>query len=66
MNYEQNDWIQHLATAEFLYNSAKHMTTGVSLFIMIYGYNPDAQHVPLSTNYFEICASITSEYIKAL
>src|SRR5436305_8209662 len=33
---------------------------------MMYGYNPDAQHEPLSTNRFEIRASITSERIKAL
>src|SRR5205823_11207405 len=33
---------------------------------MIYGYNPNAQHEPLSTNRFEIRTSITSERIKAL
>ena len=66
MNYEQNDWVQHLTTAEFSYNSAKHTTTRVSPFTMIYRYNPDAQHEPLSINHFEIRASITSEYIKAL
>src|SRR5438067_916792 len=33
---------------------------------MVYRYNPDAQHEPLSTNRFEIRASITSERIKAL
>ena len=41
VNYEQNDWVQHLATAEFSYNNAKHATTGISPFTMIYGYNPD-------------------------
>src|SRR5436190_13210369 len=66
VNYEQNDWVQHLATAEFSYNSAKHTTTGISPFTMMYGFNPDAQHEPLSTNRFEIRASITSERIKAL
>ena len=66
VNYEQNDWVQHLATAEFSYNSVKHAATGVSPFTMMYGYNPDAQHEPLSTNRFEIRASITSERIKAL
>ena len=66
VNYEQNDWVQHLATTKFSYNSAKHTTTEVSPFTMIYGYNPDAQHEPLSTNHFKICASITSECIKAL
>ena len=66
MNYEQNDWVQHLATAEFSYNSAKHAVTGVSPFMIMYGYNPDMQHKQLSTNQFEIRTSITSEQIKAL
>ena len=66
VNYEQNDWVQHLATAEFSYNSTKHTATGISSFTMIYGYNLNVQHEPLSTNRFEIRASITSKWIKAL
>ena len=42
MNYEQNNWVQHLATAKFSYNSTKYAATGVSLFTMVYRYNPDA------------------------
>ena len=41
VNCEQNDWIQYLVTAEFLYNSVKYTTTGVLPFTMVYRYNPD-------------------------
>ena len=64
VNYEQNDWVQHLAITEFSYNSAKHTTTGISPFTMIYGFNPDTQHEPLSTNRFEYAPPLRQNILK--
>jgi len=32
VNYQQDDWTNWLATAEFQYNNKKHATTGRTLF----------------------------------
>ena len=50
INYNQNDWIDYLPTAEFVYNSAKNTTTGQSPFTILYGHNPPVFHKPLSSN----------------
>jgi transposase InsO family protein len=41
VNYEQNDWVTKLPTAQIAYNSAKTETTQVTPFYANYGYEPD-------------------------
>jgi transposase InsO family protein len=37
----QDDWDQHLAAAEFAYNSGVHASTGYTPFFLNYGFTPD-------------------------
>ncbi len=39
-NYQQNDWDEHLASAEFAYSSSVFPATGLTLFYMDLGWNP--------------------------
>ena len=39
-NYQQDNWMRHLALAEFSYNNAQHTSIGCSPFYANYGYNP--------------------------
>jgi hypothetical protein len=39
-NYNQDDWVRLLPLAEFAYNNSKSTTTGVTPFMMNYGYHP--------------------------
>ncbi|SPC68179.1 related to Gag-pol polyprotein [Ustilago sp. UG-2017b] len=41
-NYEQNDWVDLLDTAAFVYNNMVHNSIGVSPFFACYGWNPKA------------------------
>lgn len=41
-DYHQDDWSQLLPLAEFAYNNAKNVSTGVSPFYANYGYHPRA------------------------
>ena len=40
VNYQQNDWTDWLATAEFSYNDKKHAATGKTLFELNFGRHP--------------------------
>src|SRR5258707_3279543 len=40
-NYQQDDWVTLLPMAEFTYNNATNMTTGVSPFFTNKGYHPE-------------------------
>src|SRR5258708_15324066 len=41
MNYQQDDWVTLLPMAEFAYNNATNVTTGVSPFFANKGYHPE-------------------------
>ena len=40
VNYQQDDWMDWLATAEFSYNDKKHTVTGKTLFKLNFGRYP--------------------------
>uniref|UniRef100_A0A670I6J2 Gypsy retrotransposon integrase-like protein 1 n=1 Tax=Podarcis muralis TaxID=64176 RepID=A0A670I6J2_PODMU len=42
VNERQNDWVERLALAEFAYNNAEHVSTGMSPFLANYGCHPKA------------------------
>lgn len=37
---DHQDWVDHIGMAEFSYNSAKHMGTGMNPFLLVYGNEP--------------------------
>ena len=37
---KQSDWESYLPIIEFAYNSAKHVSTGFSPFMLMYGFQP--------------------------
>ena len=39
-NYQQNDWVSHLALARFAYNNSEHSSTKTTPFFANYGYHP--------------------------
>ena len=41
VNYQQDDWVVLLPTAQFAYNSSRSSTTGMSPFKANYGYEPE-------------------------
>lgn len=41
VSYQQDDWIEWLALAEFAYNNTVSATTGLTPFMANYGYHPD-------------------------
>ena len=41
VNYQQDDWVTLLPTAQFAYNSARSGTTGSTPFAALYGYEPE-------------------------
>jgi hypothetical protein len=45
-NYQQDDWVAHLDSAEFSYNNAKHSSTEHSPFYANYGYHPRFNFIP--------------------
>ena len=40
VNYQQNDWVFWLKLAEFTYNNSIYSSTGIALFIAMYGEEP--------------------------
>lgn len=46
VNFEQDDWVDLLPTAQMAYNASKTNTTHVSPFFANYGYDPDLRQGP--------------------
>ena len=40
VNKKQSDWEPYLPIIKFAYNSAKHVSTGFSPFMLMYGFQP--------------------------
>ena len=40
INYQQDDWVNYLPTAQFAFNNAKHTATQETPFFANYGYHP--------------------------
>lgn len=64
-NEKQNNWASLLAMAEYVYHNAKHSTTGVSPFMLMYGYNPEI-HVRLEDEKHEEEVPAAKEKIEAI
>jgi hypothetical protein len=65
INYEQDDWVDLMPTAEFAYNNSVTTATGISPFYANYGFHP------ATTNAAAICpqnpaSKIYSHWIKAI
>ena len=45
VNYQQNNWTEWLATAEFQYNDKKHDATGRTLFKLNFGRYPQKRNL---------------------
>jgi hypothetical protein len=66
VNYEQNDWVSHLPTAQIAYNSAATETTKVTPFYANYGYEPDFHKQTLPDAIMAEKAIITAERLRSL
>ena len=49
VNYQQDDWMEWLAMAEFAYNDKKHATTGKTLFELNFGRHPWKEDLMVQT-----------------
>lgn len=45
-NYQQDDWVEWLAIAEFAYNNSVHITTGKTPFYLAYGFHLSMPDIP--------------------
>ena len=50
MNYQQDDWINWLAVAEFQYNDKKHAATRQTPFELNFGRHPWKSNLVIKTN----------------
>lgn len=45
-NYQQDDWVEWLAIAEFAHNNSVHSSTGETPFYLAYGFHPSMPDTP--------------------
>ncbi len=57
-NYRQDDWDEHLQSAEFAYSSSTFPATGLSPFMMDLGWNPKS---PL-----DLLDSVSETYVQSV
>ena len=50
MNYQQDDWTNWLAVAEFQYNDKKHTATGRTPFELNFGRHPQKGNLVVQTD----------------
>ena len=50
VNYEQNNWVDLLPLAQFVYNNTVHATTRISPFYAMYGMHPRMHLTPFVTS----------------
>ena len=65
VNFEQNDWVEHLPTAQISYNGTPVESTGKSPFYANYGFEPEAFRPPRQGENAEK-AIIAADQLKAL
>jgi hypothetical protein len=67
-NYQQNNWADHLAVAEFAYNNARQATLKCTPFFANYGFNPRFSFNPQPTINSDAApaAQLTAERLRNL
>lgn len=65
VNYDQDDWVKWLPTAQFAYNTAYQESTRLSPFYANYGFNPEIHRTPRKGPLAE-AAILDSEQLQSL
>jgi hypothetical protein len=64
INYQQDNWVELLDTAEFTYNNTEHASTKVTPFFANYGYHPCDPPTPAPQQYNPTAQSHLEEIFK--
>jgi hypothetical protein len=64
-NYRQDDWVFKLGLAEFIYNNSIHVSTGFTLFKLLYSINPELGF-NIEDNILEKGAPVAKKRIRLL
>lgn len=66
VNYEQNDWVEKLPTAQLAYNTAYNESTKLTPAYANFGFTPDAYHEERKPGSINPAARLKSEDLKNL
>jgi GT2 family glycosyltransferase len=66
INYKQNNWVELLPLAQYIYNNTESESTGIMLFFANYRYTPTAYEVPLIDSIYIQGAIMKIEELKTL
>jgi hypothetical protein len=66
INYQQSDWHELLAIAQFAYNNSKHSSTDFTPFYAVYGYHPRLSVTLPRTNKHESPSDLRLQLIHSL
>jgi len=64
-NYEQNDWSEMLAMAEYAYNNSKHSTMKISPFYANYSYEPRSNW-PIEIQFRNPASELYAHYMSTI